>query len=77
MPTGHLVPDGKLPPLGNIDLDQLDDPRRQLVSTHQAFNLTLGLLFDELGLLGGETQQSINLIVERLVVGPAGLGRGG
>ena len=41
VPAGHLVANAQLPLHGNVDLDHLDDPRRQLVTSTELDDLFL------------------------------------
>ena len=67
--SGHLVADAELALHGDVDLDHLDDARRQLVALLQVFAALFGLLLQDadavLGALDEHTDRLARLFLDR------------
>ena len=70
--AGHLVADRQLALHGDVDLDQLDDARRQFVALAQLGDLLVGDLFEHRDLARRHLFDFVDLFVEpRVLVGQA------
>src|SRR5713101_5901757 len=65
---GHLVADGELALHGDVDLDQLDDARRQLVALPELFLALLGDLAEHIDLPRGHLLDFLDLLDEQRVL---------
>src|SRR6266568_4125492 len=66
--SGHLVTDGKLALHRDIDLDQLDDARRQFVALLQLFDLLADDLAQYIDLARGHLFDFVDLLVDARVL---------
>ena len=70
--AGHLVADRQLALHGDVDLDQLDDARRQFVALLQLGDLLVGDLAQHIDLARGHLFDLVDLLVDaRILVGVA------
>ncbi len=66
--AGHLVADGELALHGDVDLDQLDDARRQLVALLQLGDLLVGDLAQHFDLARGHLLDLVDLLVDARIL---------
>src|SRR5438045_1395908 len=66
--AGHLIADRQFALHGDVDFDQLDDARRQLVAFAQLSDLFVGDLFEHRNLPGGHLLDVIDLLIQARVL---------